>query len=44
MRKVQNMDSWSMDPLRGLGPSKYGRGPWTPYHGLGAWTHYLYNP
>ena len=29
--KVQNMDPWSMDPLRGPGPSKYGSGPWTPY-------------
>ena len=31
MGKVQNMDSWSMDPLCGPGPSKYGPGPWTPY-------------
>ena len=29
--KVQNMDPWSMDPLHGPGPSKYGPGPWTPF-------------
>ena len=29
--KVQNMDPWSMCPLRGPGPSKYGLGPWTPF-------------
>ena len=32
--KVQNMDPWSMDPLRGPGPwtgsIKIWAGPWTP--------------
>ena len=25
------MDPWSMDPIHGPGPSKYGPGPWTPF-------------
>ena len=44
MGKVQNMDPWSMDPLHGPGPWKYGPGPWTPYHGPGPWTPIFTTP
>ena len=39
--KVQNMDPWSMDPLRGPGPWT---GSMDPFHGPGPWTPYFYYP
>ena len=42
--KVQNMDPWSMDPLRGQGPWTRSIKIWTgsmdPFHGPGPWTPY----
>ena len=32
----------SVDRVHGQGPSKYGPGPWTPFHGPGPWTSYFY--
>ena len=28
----------SVEQVHGPGPSKYGPGPWTPFHGLGPWS------
>ena len=46
--KVQNMDPWSMDPLRGPGPWTGSIKIWTrsmdPFHGPGPWTPYFYYP
>ena len=46
--RVQNMDPWPMDPLRGPAPwtgsIKNRPGPWTPLNGPGAWTPYFYYP
>ena len=39
--KVQNMDPWSMDPLRGPGPWT---GSMDPFHGPGPWIPYFYYP
>ena len=33
--KYKTIGHGSMDPLRGPGPSKYGPGPWIPFHGAG---------
>ena len=46
--KVQNMDPWSMDPLRGPGPWTGSIKIWTGsidhFHGPGPWTPYFYYP